>query len=482
MEYLERSIKASDGGGSFLERTGLLARNVLFCTRRSGGDHSYLHVDSNSSIDGDGLIMESLVKDDDGENGTGPRVAVRDVGKGTVARKFGLTHFIDDRAECLLSDLFEGFLYQKSESELDGVLIQFGEDARERVPDGTEVVNFLVNHKIPIAEEKREQAVHDALAKWIITKGWDDVLQAFGIRTSAPVGNAYPGKRLTPKIPLGWDNLSADQKRVYEDLVRLINQPPAIVDEQYNAIPDSFGGRVVGTDAARELSSEYRSGWEGALLYSQVTSSPASAYAQDRFRREIEKAPSDSDRRRVLVLTAGGPASGKTSVVRSDMVNGTVDLVMDQNLGKHDRAIEQIELALVNGWDVRVVYVFKPFDLVAAKVFDRANKHGRWALASVVGKSHISAQNSVIKLYDLYSGSCVQIKVMENLHSKDNPVPCVEISVDDVRPGGKYHIANKEELIEETIKDALQAAKESGKIEPRLMAAMEFGTNPATGR
>ena len=40
----------------------------------------------------------------------------------------------------------------------------------------------------------------------------------------------------------------------------------------------SFNGRVIGTDAARELSKEY-AGWEGVLMNSAVTSTPASAYA-----------------------------------------------------------------------------------------------------------------------------------------------------------------------------------------------------------
>ncbi len=79
---------------------------------------------------------------------------------------------------------------------------------------------------------------------------------------------------------------------------------------------------------------------------------------------------SNSKRRRVLVMAAGGLALGETSGVRGELVQGTVDLVMDQNLGKHDRAIKQIKLALASNWNVNVVYVFKPFDLVAAKVID----------------------------------------------------------------------------------------------------------------
>lgn len=253
------------------------------------------------------------------------------------------------------------------------------------------------------------------------------------------------------------------------------------VDALYNAIPDSFNGRVIGTDTARELSEEY-AGWEGVLMNSAVTSTPASAYAQDRFRREICKPQADEEqkRKRVLVLTAGGPSSGKTSVVRGGLIDGKVDLVMDQNLGKHSRAVEQIELALSNNWYVRVVYVFKPFDLIAPNIIRRAQNIGRWSPLSCVGHAHRTAQSSVLKLYDKYKDHPnVSVELNENLHTKTNPVPAVPMRIEEIQPGGKYHLEEKVEWMDNMIIDAIRDAKSLEKNDLRLMAALEFGANPA---
>ena len=153
---------------------------------------------------------------------------------------------------------------------------------------------------------------------------------------------------------------------------------------------------------------------------------------------------------------------------------------MDQNLGKFDRAVEQIELALRHDWDVRIVYVFKPFELVAAKVIERANKHGRWSPVSVVGHAHRTAQASVLKLYDKYLFSPrVRVELMENLHTRENPVPVKEMAIEDIRTGGKYHLGDKAKWMDAQIVEATEKARTSGNIEHRLMAALEFGTNPA---
>ena len=181
MRFLWRSI---DGDGSFFERTGLLPQNVLFCTKRTG-----------VCIPGIDTEMEDLLREDG--SSTGAQVAVGDVGKGAVAKKFELTHFIDDREECLLSDMFEGYLKQphlivddhdseknvsthKGSSGVEGMLIHFG--GKGRVPERNEMYNFIGGHCVKLKGKQREKAVDDCLAKWEVATGWDDVLQNFDIQ------------------------------------------------------------------------------------------------------------------------------------------------------------------------------------------------------------------------------------------------------------------------------------------------------------
>lgn len=174
MRFLWRGITGGGGGGSFFERTGLLPQNVLFCKKRSGG----------SALD---LEMEELIRHDGST--TGAKVAVGDVGKGAIARKFDLTHFME---ECLLSDMFEGYLVgphlinsqgrevADDSSSIEGMLIHFGVSGR--LPVRNEVYNFISGHGVKLKAKQREEAVDDCLAKWIVAAGWAGVLQSFGIQ------------------------------------------------------------------------------------------------------------------------------------------------------------------------------------------------------------------------------------------------------------------------------------------------------------
>ena len=241
VQFLQRPF----GGDAknFLERTGLKLGNVLFCTRRSGGVHSE---------EDDGLVMEDLDVDGMITTTTRARTAVGDVGKGAVARDFAITHMIDDREECLLSVMFEGRQQELSydNGSNSGALIHFGPEAR--IPSEGKVKDFINGHAQSIPRDKRRKAVEECQDRWIVANGLYDVLEAFD--TTEP--------RLRPKIPPCWNDLSDDQKKVYENLVQIINKLSA--DAKYNAIPDSFDGRVIGTDAARELSDEYEASWEGS--------------------------------------------------------------------------------------------------------------------------------------------------------------------------------------------------------------------------
>jgi len=74
-------------------------------------------------------------------------------------------------------------------------------------------------------------------------------------------------------------NIAPDQSAVEQRLIDLV-QDTARADAAFNAIPDTEGGRIVGTDVARFLAPEYATR-EGRLRHTISTAKPASAYADD---------------------------------------------------------------------------------------------------------------------------------------------------------------------------------------------------------
>lgn len=163
VQLLNRSIH---GGGSFLERTGIQPRNVLFCTSKTGG--------------GEGKVRLVPLNSEDKR---GPRVAMGNVGKGAVARSCQLTHLIDDRDDCLLSFMLEGHLACQQVQNLDqGALIHFGRHAR--VPTKERIETFLAKDNVQIGNGKGgvDRAISACQQSWIpAVHEWSDVLETFGL-------------------------------------------------------------------------------------------------------------------------------------------------------------------------------------------------------------------------------------------------------------------------------------------------------------
>ena len=133
----------------FFERTGFLRSNVYFCTNRSGIDAD----DHQVTYEPLATPSPKLLKDLSTATGcsetditamfapvttkvayaANPNTRDRACGKGVICRDLKLTHFIDDRAECLHSVFFEGHLQccdaDPSKAASTGCMIHFGSDA-----------------------------------------------------------------------------------------------------------------------------------------------------------------------------------------------------------------------------------------------------------------------------------------------------------------------------------------------------------------
>lgn len=92
-------------------------------------------------------------------------------------------------------------------------------------------------------------------------------------------------------------------------------------DGIYNLLPDSHGGKLIGTDVARELLPEYRDR-EGKLENTSATHRVGEVYARDRLWREIGR----RGNRKMLLFTAGGVAAGKSTALSPEVI-GMMDLI-----------------------------------------------------------------------------------------------------------------------------------------------------------
>lgn|GEM_PF-1176982 len=259
----------------------------------------------------------------------------------------------------------------------------------------------------------------------------------------------------------------------------------AILDDQekadmlYNDLPDSKGGKVIGTDIARELLPEYAASREGKIELTNATIRGAKEYARDRLWREIE----NRNGREKLMFTAGGVAAGKSTVVTDELV-GIHDLVFDGTLRETEWAIKTIDKALEKGWDVTINYIQRPIDLVIQGVIDRAQTGGRWGPISPLPDIHKSAQKSILEISKHFKGNqAVDIKLWFN-GGESRTTPPKQISFQDIDKNGQYsydfnHDSREEEATKrsERQSDLERFRTESRQsVVTRFTAAVESGS------
>ncbi|MGB8355177.1 MAG: zeta toxin family protein [Chthoniobacteraceae bacterium] len=99
-----------------------------------------------------------------------------------------------------------------------------------------------------------------------------------------------------------------------------------------------------------------------------------------------------------VVFTAGGSATGKSTILRAAGRSSGVDFIMDTTFSKIDRAILQVEKALASGRKVDIHYVYRDFSESVKGMVRRAldPKSGRSVPIDVMAQTHYGSQRAML--------------------------------------------------------------------------------------
>jgi hypothetical protein len=187
--------------------------------------------------------------------------------------------------------------------------------------------------------------------------------------------------------------------------------------QEYSALPDTKGGKLLDTDQARELSPDYRADRSLAPKVHEA----ASAFTQRAFEQRMAEAPDGG----LVLFMAGGGGAGKSSA--EDLLSADMDranTILDGTLSSYDKAAKNIQLALDNNQSVRIVYVYRePVEAMRNGVLTRAMKRGRTVTIDAVVKGHAGSSEVVRKLQDAFGDNPnFLIKVIDNSRGPDGAV------------------------------------------------------------
>ncbi len=239
-----------------------------------------------------------------------------------------------------------------------------------------------------------------------------------------------PHKKLTTAQQAAWGKMRA----------LLENSTEA--DRQYDGMPGAEAGRVISTDLARMLDSRYAKnpgpcklrdiepGWDLAWRYSQ-----------DRFERELRTL---GKRRRVRFM-AGGWAAGKTHAVENQPSNKP-DLTWDGTLKDIDWAAAVIDLAVVEGWEVEIAYIYRNLELALYGAVERRKKEGRSVPLHKLAANHREVQQAVMNLNLLYSGHPkISFLFLHNLGKRGVLSDPLNIEIKELELNGALHYLQRHE-------------------------------------
>lgn len=206
---------------------------------------------------------------------------------------------------------------------------------------------------------------------------------------------------------------------------RLITQYPEL-KQQYSGLDlphaETKGGRILNTDAARELFPEYQA---NRTLSAQVHE-PASTFVKNLYAEKLSQ-PTPQGLQNTVVFTAGGTGAGKTSAIRAasesagDALN-KAEMIYDTNMNTFKSADDKIQQALKAGRDVQIFYTYRdPVESLTQGALSRASKmeknfgSGRTVPLSEHLKTHIGSRKTIDELASKYKDNPnVQISAIDN--------------------------------------------------------------------
>jgi hypothetical protein len=272
---------------------------------------------------------------------------------------------------------------------------------------------------------------------------------------SAPVPDQVRAAALVPPAqPQSQDPIEQEYfDRLQNDYLKL--------RQEYAALKDSGGGKVLNTDIARELSPHYLAD----RTKSADVHEPASQFIKRVYAEKLSN-PTPKGMDNTVVFTAGGTGAGKTTALEavkniSDSVK-RAEMVYDTNMNKFETSDKKIQQALKGNRKVSIIYTYRdPVEALENGALKRASRQekefgtGRTVPIGEHLKTHIGALKTIHELQEKY---------------KNNPKVKIQI-IDNSRGAGKSAVSSLDKLpklneneVQRRLYDTLERARRSGAI------------------
>jgi Peptidase family M48 len=234
--------------------------------------------------------------------------------------------------------------------------------------------------------------------------------------------------------------------------------------QRYNARPNV--GNVVSPDEAKELFAPYAESPMGRVTFNEAVTEPATRVADEVYQRRLAEPPGFPGR---VVITSGGPGSGKTTIGTQTETARSADIVYDSTEADPADAEAHIVQALDSGRDVARVYVYRdPVDAWLEGVLPRADETGRPVSIEEHVLSHGDALRTAVDLGARYADNPrVSFEVIDNTRPDKPTLSGTEARAFLEAKANAYNA----ESVRTAVQELTESARRAGLIPDPLYAA-----------
>ena len=251
------------------------------------------------------------------------------------------------------------------------------------------------------------------------------------------------------------------QNPIEQEYFDRLNNDYLNLRQEYAALKDSGGGKILNTDIARELSPHYLSD----RTKSADVHEPSSQFIKRVYAEKLSN-PTPKGMDSTVVFTAGGTGAGKTTALEavkniSESVK-RAEMVYDTNMNKFETSDKKIQQALRANRKVSIIYTYRdPVEALQNGALKRASRQekefgsGRTVPIGEHLKTHIGALKTINELQQKY---------------KDHPKVKIQV-IDNSRGAGKSAVSSLDKLpklneneVQRRLYDTLERARSSGAI------------------
>jgi hypothetical protein len=167
-------------------------------------------------------------------------------------------------------------------------------------------------------------------------------------------------------------------------------------DRRYDRLADAQKGKILNVDTARELFAKYHA---DPRSMTKATHAVAEAYIADRLRRELAKPAGPND---VVLFTAGGMGSGKSTFAENAARNPAFALVVDSTMRDRKKALAQVRAVLRSGRRVAVNFIDVETGEAMRRSEIRARKKGRRVTPESLGSAHYKVRKNLLTFWNAF--------------------------------------------------------------------------------